>query len=129
MTLKEFEEFCNGLGFDGKIGQMFENTLYCDLGNDYDGPTVIYTPPGTPGNENVYIAEDLIMKLSKDKHYKYEYVTNDGECGYEDDMTIIYPQYKLKDTEAVQKAIYALKKEWKECLTKMRIRKAKSDFR
>ena len=124
MTLKELEEFCNGLGFDGKIGQMYENTLYCDLGNDYYGPTVIYAPPG---NENVYIAEDLIMKLSKDKHYKYEYVTN--ECGYEDDMTIIYPQYKLKDTEAVQKAIYALKKEWKECLTKMRIRKAKSDFR
>lgn len=126
MTLKELEEFCNGLGFDGKIGQMFENTLYCDLGNEYDGPTVIYAPPG---NENVYIAEDLIMKLSKDKHYKYEYVTNDGECGYEDDMTIIYPQYKLKDTETVQKAIYSLKKEWKECLTKMRIRKAKSDFR
>lgn len=120
MTLKELEEFCNGLGFDGKISEMFENTLYCDLGNDYDGPTVIYAPPG---NENVYIAEDLIMKLSKDKHYKYEYVTNEGEC--EDDMTIIYPQYKLKDTEAVQKAIYDLKKEWKECLTKMRIRKAK----
>lgn len=126
MTLKELEEFCNGLGFDGKIGQMFENTLYCDLGNDYDGPTVIYAPPG---NENVYIAEDLIMKLSKDKHYKYEYVTNESKCGYEDDMTIIYPQYKLKDTEVVQKAIYSLKKEWKECLTKMRIRKAKSDFR
>jgi hypothetical protein len=128
MTLKELEEFCNGLGFDGKIGQCcgIENALYCDLGNDYDGPTVIYAPPG---NEYVYIAEDLIMKLSKDKHYKYEYVTNDGDCGYEDDMTIIYRQYKLKDTEAVQKAIYALKQEWKECLTKIRIRKAKSDFR
>ena len=103
MTLKELEEFCNGLGFDGKIGQCcgIENALYCDLGNDYDGPTVIYAPPG---NEYVYIAEDLIMKLSKDKHYKYEYVTNDGDCGYEDDMTIIYRQYKLKDTEAVQKS-------------------------
>ena len=32
MTLKELEEFCNGLGFDGKIGQCFENALYCDLG-------------------------------------------------------------------------------------------------
>lgn len=126
MTLKELEEFCNGLGFDGKIGQMFKNSLYCDLGEEYDGPTVIYSPPG---NEYVYIAEDMIMKLSKDNHYKYEYVTNDGECGYDDDMTIIYPQYKLKDTEAVQKAIYALKQEWKECLTKIRIRKAKSDFR
>ena len=126
MTLKELEEFCNGLGFDGEIGQCFENALYCDLGNDYDGPTVIYAPPG---NEYVYIAEDLIMKLSKDNHYKYEYVTNDGECGYEDDMTIIYHQYKLKDTEAVQKAIYALKQEWKECLTKIRMRKAKNDFR
>lgn len=128
MTLKELEEFCNGLGFDGKIGQCcgIENALYCDLGYEYDGPTVIYAPPG---NEYVYIAEDLIMKLSKDKHYKYEYVTNDGDCGYEDDMTIIYHQYKLKDTEAVQKAIYALKQEWKECLTKIRIRKAKSDFR
>ena len=128
MTLKELEEFCNGLGFDGKIGQScgIENALYCDLGNDYDGPTVIYAPPG---NDYVYEAEDLIIKLSKDKHYKYEYVTNDSECGYEDDMTIIYPQYKLKDTEAVQKAIYALKQEWKECLTKIRIRKAKSDFR
>lgn len=125
MTLKELEEFCNGLGFDGKIGQMFENTLYCDLGYEYDGPTVIYAPPG---NENVYIAEDLKMKLSKDKHYKYEYDTIEDRCRYDDDMTIIYPQYKLKDTEAVKKAIYALKKEWKECLTKMRIRKAKSDF-
>lgn len=126
MTLKELEEFCNGLGFDGKIGQMFKDSLYCDLGYDYDGPTVIYAPPG---NEYVYIAEDLRMTKSKDTHYKYEYVTNDGDCGYDDDMTIIYPQYKLKDTEAVQKAIYSLKKEWKECLTKMRIRKAKSDFR
>lgn len=126
MTLKELEEFCNGLGFDGKIGQMFKDSLYCDLGYDYDGPTVIYAPPG---NEYVYIAEDLRMTKSKDKHYKYEYVTNGGECGYEDDMTIIYPQYKLKDTEAVQKAIYDLKHEWKECLTKIRIRKAKSDFR
>lgn len=128
MTLKELEEFCNGLGFDGKIGKCcgIENALYCDLGYEYDGPTVIYSPPG---EEYVYIAEALTMKKSKDKHYKYEYVTNDGDCGYEDDMTIIYPQYKLKDTEAVQKAIYALKKEWKECLTKIRIRKAKSDFR
>lgn len=128
MTLKELEEFCNGLGFDGKIGQCcgIDGALFCDLGYEYDGPTVIYSPPG---EEYVYIAEDLIMKLSKDKHYKYEYVTNDGECGYEDDMTIIYHQYKLKDTEAVQKAIYALKQEWKECLTKIRIRKAKSDFR
>ena len=56
MTLKELEEFCNGLGFDGKIGQMFKDSLYCDLGYDYDGPTVIYAPPG---NEYVYIAEDL----------------------------------------------------------------------
>ena len=126
MTLKELEEFCNGLGFDGKIGQMFKDSLYCDLVYDYDGPTVIYAPPG---HEYVYIAEDLIMKLSKDKHYKYEYVTNDGDCGYDDDMTVIYRQYKLKDTEAVQKAIYALKQEWKVCLTKIRIRKAKSDFR
>ncbi len=128
MTLKELEELCNGLGFDGKIGQCcgIENALYCDLGSYYDGPTVIYAPPG---NEYVFIAEDLKMKLSKDKHYKYEYVTNDGECGYEDDMTVIYHQYKLKDTEAVQKAIYALKQEWKECLNKIRIRKAKSDFR
>lgn len=125
MTLKELEEFCNGFGFDGKIGQMFKNSLYCDLGSDYDGPTVIYAP----GGENVYIAEDMTMKLSKDKHYKYEYVTNDSEYGYEDDMTIIYPQYKLKDTEEVQKAIYSLKQKWKECLTKIRIRKAKSDFR
>ena len=46
MTLKELEEFCNGLGFDGEIGQCFENALYCDLGNDYDGPTVIYAPTG-----------------------------------------------------------------------------------
>lgn len=48
MTFKELEEFCNGLGFDGKIGQCcgIENALYCDLGNDYDGPTVIYAPPG-----------------------------------------------------------------------------------
>lgn len=53
MTLKELEEFCNGLGFDEKIGQCgdIENALYCDLGNDYDGLTVIYAPPG---NEYVY---------------------------------------------------------------------------
>ena len=128
MTLKELEEFCNVLGFDGKIGQCcgIENALYCDLGSDYDGPTVIYAPPG---GENVYIAEDLTMKLSKDKHYSYEYDSIEGGSEYEDDMTIIYPQYKLKDTEAVQKAIYDLKHEWKECLTKIRIRKAKSDFR
>jgi len=37
--------------------------------------------------------------------------------------------YELKNTEAVQKAIYALKHEWKECLTKIRIRKAINDFR
>lgn len=128
MTLKELEEFCNGLGFDGKIGKCcgIENALYCDLGYEYDGPTVIYAPPG---EVNVYIAEVLTMKLSKDKHYKYEYDSIDGGSKYEDDMTIIYPQYKLKDTEAVQKAIYALKQEWKECLTKIRMRKAKSDFR
>ena len=128
MTLKELEEFCNGLGFEGKIGQCcgIENALYCDLGSDYDGPTVIYAPPGS---ENVYIAEYLTMKNSKDKHYKYEYDSIESGSKYEDDMTIIYPQYKLKDTEAVQKAIYTLKHEWKECLTKIRIRKAKSDFR
>ena len=128
MTLKELEEFCNGLGFDGKIGKCcgIENALYCDLGYEYDGPTVIYAPPG---EEYVYIAEDLTMKLSKNKHYIYEYDSIEGGTEYEDDMTIIYPQYKLKDTEAVQKAIYALKHEWKECLTKIRIRKAKSDFR
>ena len=128
MTLKELEEFCNGFGFYGKIGQCcgIENALYCDLGNDYDVPTVIYAPPG---NDYVYVAEDLIIKLSKDKHYKYEYDSIEGRTEFEDDMTIIYPQYKLKDTEAVQKAIHALKKEWKECLTKIRIRKAKSDFR
>lgn len=128
MTLKELEEFCNGLGFDGKIGQCcgIENALYCDLGSNYDGPTVIYSPPG---EEYVYIAEDIKIKLSKDKHYKYEYDTIDRGTRYEDDMTIIYPQYKLKDTESVQKAIYALKQEWKNGLTKVRIRKAKSDFR
>ena len=126
MTLKELEEFCNGLGFDGKIGQCcgIENALYCDLGSDYDGPTLIYAPPG---QVNVYIAEDITsMRLSKDKDFKYEYKTNGGEDG---DMTVIYPQYKLKDTEAVQKAIYTLKQEWKEGLTKIRVRKAKSDFR
>lgn len=128
MTLKELEEFCNGLGFDGKIGQCcgLKNALYCDLGSDYDGSTVIYAPPNS---ENVYIAEDLIMKLSKYKHYKYEYDTIEDGSKFEDDMTIIYPEYKLNDTEAVQKAIYALKQKWKECLTKIRIRKAKSDFR
>lgn len=126
MTLKELEEFCNGLGFDGKIGQCcgIEDALYCDLGTDYDGPTLIYAPPG---QVNVYIAEDITsMRLSKDKDFKYEYKTNGGEDG---DMTVIYPQYKLKDTEAVQKAIYTLKQEWKEGLTKIRVRKAKSDFR
>ena len=126
MTLKELEEFCNGLGFDGKIGQCcgIEDALYCDLGTDYDGPTLIYAPPG---QVNVYIAEDIAsMRLSKDKDFKYEYKTNGGEDG---DMTVIYPQYKLKDTEAVQKAIYTLKQEWKEGLTKIRVRKAKSDFR
>lgn len=126
MTQKELEEFCNGLGFDGKIGQCcgIEDALYCDLGMDYDGPTLIYAPPG---EENVYIAEDITsFRLSRDKDYKYEYTTNDGEDG---DMTVIYPQYKLKDTEAVKKAIYSLKQEWKECLNKIRIRKAKSDFR
>lgn len=126
MTLKELEEFCNGLGFDGKIGQCcgIEDALYCDLGSDYDGPTLIYAPPG---QVNVYIAEDITsMRLSKDKDFKYEYQTNGGEDG---DMTVIYPQYKLKDTEAVQKAISVLKQEWKEGLTKIRIRKAKSDFR
>lgn len=107
MTLKELEEFCNRLGFYGKISQIIENTLYCDLGNEYYGPTVIYAPSG---NEYVYVAKDLKMKFSKDKHYKYEYVTNYGECGHKTDMTIIYHQYKLKDTEAVQKAIHALKK-------------------
>lgn len=66
------------------------------------------------------------MKLSRDKHYKYVYETNGGEDG---DMTVIYPQYKLKNTEEVQKAIYALKHGWKQCLTKVRMRKAKSDFR
>ncbi len=128
MTLKELEEFCNGLGFEGKIGQCcgIDGALYCDLGYEYDGPTVIYSPPGC---ENVYIAENLIMKKSKNKHYLYEYDSIEGGTEFEDDMTIIYPQYKLKDTEAVQKAIYALKHEWKECLTKIRIRKAKSDFR
>ena len=126
MTLKELEEFCNGLGFDGKIGQCcgIEDALYCDLGSDYDGPTLIYAPPG---QVNVYIAEDITsFRLSKDKDFKYEYQTNGGEDG---DMTVIYPQYKLKDTEAVQKAISALKQEWKEGLTKIRMRKAKSDFR
>lgn len=126
MTLKELEEFCNGLGFDGKIGQCcgIEDALYCDLGSDYDGPTLIYAPPG---QVNVYIAEDITsFRLSKDKDFKYEYQTNGGEDG---DMTVIYPQYKLKDTEAVQKAISVLKQEWKEGLTKIRIRKAKSDFR
>ena len=48
--------------------------------------------------------------MSKDKHYKYEYDSIEGRTEFEDDMTIIYPQYKLKDTEAVQKAIHALKK-------------------
>lgn len=123
MTMKELEEFCNGLGFDGKISQTFVDALYCDLGAGYFGPTLIYAPPG---NKYVYIAEDMTMKLSKDKRYKYEYKTNDVE---EDDMTVIYPEYKLKDTESVQKAIYALKQEWKECLNKIRIRQAKSDFR
>ena len=125
MTLEELEQFCNGLGFDGKIGGCcgIKDALYCDLGSDYEGPTLIYSPPNS---ENVYIAEDMTMKLSKDKHYKYEYETNGGEDG---DMTIIYPRYKLKDTEEVQKAIYALKHEWKKCLTKVRMRKAKNDFR
>ena len=43
MTLKELEEFCNGLGFDGKISQCcgIENALYCDLRSDYDVLTVI----------------------------------------------------------------------------------------
>lgn len=121
MTLKELEEFCNGLGFDGKISQTVINALYCDLGADYVGPTIIYAPPG---NKYVYIAEDMTMKLSKAAHYKYE--TNGGEHG---DMTVIYPEYELKDTEAVQKAIYSLKHVWKECLNKTRIRQAKSDFR
>lgn len=125
MTMEELEQFCNGLGFDGKIGQCcgIEGALYCDLGEDYDGPTLIYAPPD---NENVYIAKDMTMKLSRDKYYKYEYETNGGVEG---DMRIIYPQYKLKDTAAVQNAIYTLKHEWKKCLTKVRMRKAKSDFR
>lgn len=123
MTLKELEEFCNGFGFAGKIHQTCVNALYCDLGADYDGPTLIYAPPG---NKYVYVAEDMTMKLSKDTHYKYEYETNGDEDG---DMTEIYTEYELKDTEAVQKAIYALKHEWKECLTKIRIRKAINDFR
>ena len=125
MTMKELEQFCIGLGFNGKIGARcgIPDALYCDLGPDYDGPTVIYAPPG---DENVYIAEDMTMKLSKIKPYKYEYDTNGGEDG---DMTVIYRQYKLKNNEEVQNAIYALKYEWKECLTKIRIKKAKSDFR
>lgn len=127
MTQAELVTLCKSLGFCGEPDRCVSGSYYANLNPEkYTGPTVIYAPPG---NEYVFIAEDLKMKLSKDKHYKYEYVTNDGECGYEDDMTIIYRQYKLKDTEAVQKAIYALKQEWKECLNKIRIRKAKSDFR
>lgn len=123
MTLKELEEFCNGLGFDGKIRQNIfirKNTLYCDLGHDYYGPTIIYFP-GDGGY--VYVAKDMTMKLSKDKQHKYLYEINGDGDG------VFYHQYKIKDTEAVQKAIYALKHEWKECLTKIRIIKAINDFR
>ena len=130
MTQTELVTLCKSLGFCGEPDKCVIGSYYANLNPEkYTGPTLIYQPVD---DQNVYISPSIhIMKkthffVAGHKIYAYEGVEDPSSESYS--MREKYPKYDLSEDERIKKALFDLKKQWKDELNKIREEDIKGDF-